>query len=79
MANEDPDSIPQQVRNNRPIFIAFLVAVLIAVGTFLWVVSTPKPNELQRNIISDPNSATGKATPNTGYLGTETPPASPSQ
>lgn len=74
MSNEDPDSIPQQIRSNRPFVVALLLGVVIAIGAFLWVLATPKPDQLERSVIQDPNSPTGEATPNTGFLGTEAPP-----
>lgn len=39
MANEDPDSIPEQVRQNRPFFAVLALAVLIAIGAFLFILS----------------------------------------
>ncbi len=37
MANEDPDSIPEQFRHNRPFFMVFALAIVIAVSAFLYV------------------------------------------
>ena len=37
MANEDPDSIPEQFRQNRPFFMVFALAIVIAGGAFLYV------------------------------------------
>ena len=49
MANEDPASIPEQVRQNRPFFMVLGLAVLIAVCAFLYVLfSNPEANDVAR-------------------------------
>lgn len=50
MANEDPDSIPEQFRQNRPFFMVAALAIVIAVGAFLYVLfSDPEANDVARN------------------------------
>lgn len=51
MANEDPDSIPEQFRQNRPFFMVFALAIVIAVGAFLYVLfSDTEENDVGRNM-----------------------------
>ncbi|QFG35691.1 hypothetical protein BDE18_2894 [Paracoccus pantotrophus] len=37
MANEDPDGIPEQIRQNRPFFLVLGLAFAIAIGAFLYI------------------------------------------
>lgn len=71
MANEDPDSIPEQFRQNRPFFMVAALAIVIAVGAFLYVLSSdPEANDVGRNMppaVSTPDAGAGAETP------TETP------
>ncbi len=49
MANEDPAGIPEQLRQNRPFMLVLALAVLIAVGTFLFILwQDPNENDLER-------------------------------
>lgn len=51
MANEDPDSIPEQFRQNRPFFMVFALAIVIAVGAFLYVLfSDAEEKDVGRNM-----------------------------
>ena len=51
MANEEPDSIPEQFRQNRPFFMVFALAIVIAVGAFLYVLfSDTEENDVGRNM-----------------------------
>ena len=60
MANEDPDSIPEQFRQNRPFFMVFALAIVIAVGAFLYVLfSEAEENDVGRNM----PPATGTSAP----------------
>lgn len=57
MANEDPAGIPEQVRRNRPFFAVLVLALLIAAGTFLFVLSRDtEETDIERNTITDPNA-----------------------
>lgn len=50
MANEDPSGIPEQIRQTRPFMIALAVAFVIAIGTFLYILSQDtEDNDLERN------------------------------
>lgn len=50
MANEDPDGIPEQVRQNRPFFAVFAFAIVVAIGTFLFVLSRDTESvDIERN------------------------------
>ncbi|WP_312526019.1 hypothetical protein [Paracoccus sp. (in: a-proteobacteria)] len=49
MANEDPAGIPDQIRQNRPFMLVLALALLIAVGTFLFILwQDPNENDLER-------------------------------
>lgn len=51
MANEDPAGIPEQIRQNRPFFFVLAAAVLIAIGTFLYVLSRDtESSDIERNL-----------------------------
>ncbi len=51
MANEDPDSIPEQIRQNRPFFMVLGLAIAIAIGAFLYVLFTdPEAHDVGRNM-----------------------------
>ncbi|MTH78663.1 hypothetical protein [Paracoccus aestuariivivens] len=51
MANEDPDSIPEQFRQNRPFFMVFALAFVIALGTFLYILSRDtESRDIERNL-----------------------------
>ncbi|WP_374636551.1 hypothetical protein [Paracoccus sp. (in: a-proteobacteria)] len=51
MANEDPDSIPEQFRQNRPFFMVFALAIVIAVCAFLYVLfSDAEESDVGRNM-----------------------------
>lgn len=57
MANEDPAGIPEQIRQNRPFFAVLILALLIAIGTFLFVLSRDtESTDIERNVIHDPNA-----------------------
>lgn len=57
MANEDPAGIPEQIRQNRPFFAVLILALLIAIGTFLFVLSRDtETKDIERNVIQDPNA-----------------------
>ena len=57
MANEDSGTTVQQFRRNRPFFAVFIFAMLVAIGTFLYVLSLDtEDKDLERNIIADPNA-----------------------
>lgn len=64
MANEDPSGIPEQVRQNRPFFAVFILAILIAIGTFLFVLSRDtERTDIERNIVHDPNAPASQEAP----------------
>lgn len=51
MANEDPDSIPEQFRQNRPFFVVLALAILIAIGAFLYVLfADTETRDIGRNL-----------------------------
>lgn len=59
MANEDPAGIPEQVRQNRPFFLVLGLAIVIAISTFLYVLSLNTEREdIERNA---PPAATAPA------------------
>lgn len=59
MANEDPAEIPEQFRQNRPFFVVLGLAILIAVGAFLYVLSLgTESKDIERNA---PPAATAPA------------------
>lgn len=63
MANEDPAGIPEQIRQNRPFFAVLILALLIAIGTFLFVLSRDtESTDIERNVIHDPNASTAPST-----------------
>lgn len=64
MANEDPDSIPEQVRQNRPFFLVFALAFVIAAGTFMYVLSRDtESRDIERNLPTAPAAAPAAAPP----------------
>ncbi len=66
MANEDPDSIPEQIRQNRPFFMVLGLAIAIAIGAFLYVLFTdPEAHDVGRNMPPTMNAPTTDA-PTTG-------------
>lgn len=60
MANEDPDGIPEQIRRNRPFFLALGLAFLIGVAAFLYILwLDTESKDIERNdpaTISAPNA-----------------------
>ena len=51
MANEDPDSIPDQFRHNRPFFLVFALAFVIAAGTFMYILfRDTEAHDIERNL-----------------------------
>lgn len=50
MANEDPAGIPEQIRQNRPFFLVLGLAFVIAIGSFLYILSLDTaPEDIERN------------------------------
>ncbi len=37
MANEDPDGILEQIRQNRPFFLVLGLAFVVSIGAFLYI------------------------------------------
>lgn len=73
MANEDPDSIPEQIRQNRPFFMVLGLAIAIAIGAFLYVLFTdPEAHDVGRNMPPTMNTPTTDA-PTTDAPTTGTP------
>ena len=55
MANEDPSGIPEQIRQNRPFFIVLILALLIAVGTFVVILfMDTESTDIERNFSVTP-------------------------
>lgn len=64
MANEDPDGIPEQVRQNRPFFAVFAFAIIIAIGTFLFVLSRDtESTDVERNAVPAVETPAAPAAP----------------
>ena len=64
MANEDPDGIPEQIRQNRPFFAVFAFAIIIAIGTFLFVLSRDtESTDVERNAPPTVETPAAPATP----------------
>ncbi len=73
MANEDPDSIPEQLRQNRPFYMVLGLAIAIAIGAFLYVLFTdPEAHDVGRNMPPTMNTPTTDA-PTTDAPTTGTP------
>ena len=73
MANEDPDSIPEQIRQNRPFFKVLGLAIAIAIGAFLYVLFTdPEAHDVGRNMPPTMNTPAADA-PTTDAPTTGTP------
>lgn len=73
MANEDPDSIPEQIRQNRPFFMVLGLAIAIAIGAFLYVLFTdPEAHDVGRNMPPTMNTPAADA-PTTDAPTTGTP------
>lgn len=72
MANEDPDSIPEQIRQNRPFFMVLGLAIAIAIGAFLYVLFTdPEAHDVGRNMPPTMNApAAGAPTTDAPTTGT---------
>ena len=65
MANEDPGSIPEQVRQNRPFFLVLGLAIAIAIITFLVVLFMDTGSkDIERNL--PPAPATAPQAPSAG-------------
>ncbi len=64
MANEDPASIPEQVRQNRPFFMVLALAIVIAVCAFLYVLfSDPEAHDVGRVPVPEQTAPAAPATP----------------
>lgn len=62
MANEDPSGIPEQIRQTRPFIAVLVLAILIAVGGFLFVLSMDtESKDIGRNVV--PPKTTSPDTP----------------
>ena len=64
MANEDPSGIPEQIRQNRPFFLVVILAVLIAIGTFVFILFMDTGRtDIGRNPVTHPRPVDDAQTP----------------